>query len=122
MKKLAKHIALLLALVLVLALVPKEITVASARTYTLHTNEALYQWVLNLNKNMGLLENGIQSGRLAHQAGAVATIGNVSGSNNVIFNYTMPNSDRSCVVKVISQKSVNTDEIKKLQTTCIANV
>ncbi|MCL1862357.1 MAG: cellulose binding domain-containing protein [Defluviitaleaceae bacterium] len=106
---LKKHVALLLVMVLAFALVPAEIAIASARVYTLsrdgftmefrvvsawnagynaeivlrnNTNEGLYQWVLNLNRDMGLTANA-QGAWLAHQNGGVTTLGYMDSNSYI---------------------------------------
>jgi|GEM_PF-3343753 len=101
MTNLKKHVALLLAIILTLTLIPAELAIASTRTYTLsrggftmefrvvsawntgynaeiiltnNTAQGLYQWVLNLNRDMGLTANA-QGAWLAHQAQGVTTLG-----------------------------------------------
>ena len=113
MRNFKKHIAVLMALVLVIsmsAVSPMTAFAQQGRVYTLehdgftlefnvvsvwttgynaevvitnNTDEGLYQWVLNLNRNMGLLENGVQGGVLAYQEGSVTTVGYIDWNSYI---------------------------------------
>ena len=105
MRNFKKHFAVLMALILVISMSvvsPTTVFAEQGRAYTLehdgftlefivhsvwstgynaeivitnNTDEDMYQWVLNLNRNMGLLENGVQGGKLAYQENSFTTIG-----------------------------------------------
>ena len=111
MKSVKKNLALLVALLLVVSIAaPARLVSAVQSTYTIthggfalefrvlsswnagynaeivltnNTNQGLYQWVLNLNRDMGLLENGVQGGKLAHQQDNVTTIGYIDWNSYI---------------------------------------